>query len=69
MAVTVTLKKRDFKSTKPTVETFDGENDTFHERKDGKLEVVRGDGTVKVFAADTWAAVDGKRKEPEIGFA
>ena len=62
MEVKVTLKKRDFASTKPIVETFDGEDDAYSERDDGKLEVHRADGTVKAYAADSWASVDGKRK-------
>lgn len=69
MAVEVTLKARDFKTTKHIVEPFNGEDDAYVERKDGKLEVHRADGTVKVYTADMWLTVDGKRKEPDTGFA
>jgi hypothetical protein len=66
MAVTVTLKRRDFSSTKQIVETFPHDDDEFAERSDGKLEVHRADGTVKIYAADEWATVDGKRAMPGI---
>lgn len=67
MAVKVTLKQRDFHSLQQTVESFDGENDQYYERQDGKLEVYRENGTVKVYAADAWASVDGKRQTSNLG--
>ncbi|MGP4058495.1 hypothetical protein ACTWP6_27345 [Mycobacterium sp. 4D054] len=57
MAVKVTLSNG-------SSESFDGAGDEFFERKDGKLAIHREDGTVKVFTADTWTSVDGKRKLP-----
>lgn len=47
-----------------SVESFDGEDDEFKERKDGKLEVHKSDGTVKVYAENIWSTVEGKRKAP-----
>lgn len=57
MAVKVTLNDG-------AVESFDGADDEFSERKDGKLEVHRADGTTKVYAAGLWSTVDGKKKKP-----
>jgi hypothetical protein len=47
-------------------EHFDGEDDTFSERTDGSLEIHRGDGTSKVFRANTWQEVDGKKLPPSL---
>ena len=57
MAVRVTLMNNG-------VETFDAADDQFSERKDGKLEIHRADGTTKVFRENTWLSVDGKKKPP-----
>jgi hypothetical protein len=46
----------------PWVENFEGDDDMFSERKDGKLEIHRGDGTTKVFQEHMWTTVDGKKK-------
>ena len=52
------------------IEKFDAAGDEFHERPDGKLEIHREDGTVKVFSADLWSTVDGKKKpRPRAAFA
>lgn len=68
MAVQVTLKDRDIHSLKQKVDVFGGQNDQYYERQDGKLEVYREDGTVKIYAADTWASVDGKRQTSNLGW-
>jgi hypothetical protein len=44
------------------VESFDAEDAQFTERKDGKLEIDKGDGTTRVFRENTWLSVDGKKK-------
>jgi hypothetical protein len=66
MTVTVTLTTRDVRSLKPTVETFGHEDDQYHLYDDGKLEVHRHDGTVKVFMPGSFSTVDGKRMPPSL---
>lgn len=62
MAVKVTLLDE------PWEENFEAEDDTFSERKDGKLEIHRADGTSKVFRENSWSTVDGKKTPVSIGF-
>jgi hypothetical protein len=52
----------------PWEENFEAEDDMFSERRDGKLEIHRADGTSKVFRENSWETVEGKKK-PIVGFA
>uniref|UniRef100_A0AB39U212 Uncharacterized protein n=1 Tax=Mycolicibacterium phage Alyssa1 TaxID=3240801 RepID=A0AB39U212_9CAUD len=70
MAVKVTLKRGVHDTTNP-VDTFDGEDDEYWEENGGKRLKVRraADGTTKTYAEGQWLTVDGKEREPGLGFA